>query len=490
MKSAQASPAPSSAPAGASPTTSPAAASSTPAYTPVPDAGQTSFAPDVPMKKSSPWKMILFAFGFVMLLGGMVAALHLSQQSQEIRQQASVENCGGRAVACATFNCPNGDTNGDGQCTTADEGANNPGMSSGTGCGAPSSGCGQTDLYTREGDWGSWCGTTFHDFSNCSGGGGGGGEGGEEPKPPRCEGLTSDNEFPKLGDQVTFTCEKVKDAKRYDFRIAYFDTKETGKPEDFIKLDPEDKRSNVSKTYTVDKIGRYIAQCRPCVGNDLCADWEPVKGSKGEKPPIPPDPTTWRCEENVRDNFDGNTLKSDLWVSSSGFAPSNGKLSVTNTASNSAAFVSRGISSVKTVTGDYQLDLDFSNLTFSGPAGASGNTYFQNFIDDNNTFSVRWRYKSATKNELYVFRKVNGQETSGTALEIGAGKKPQLRIIRKGDKIQVKYNIGAGYKNLNGGEFTFTSAPVKVFAGASVKSVGTQPSTLSFKADDYRLKCP
>lgn len=78
----------------------------------------------------------------------------------------------GPAVWCATFICTS-DVNGDGQCTSDDGVA--PQLGTGTNCITPTNGCGQVDIY-REGpsgqNWGAFCGTTYHDMSNCGPGGG------------------------------------------------------------------------------------------------------------------------------------------------------------------------------------------------------------------------------------------------------------------------------------------------------------------------------
>lgn len=76
---------------------------------------------------------------------------------------------------CATFDCPNGDTNGDGQCRAdppeiADRGATWFTQDGGN-CPNPASNCGQVDLYgggTRGVDWGNYCSHGFINFSNCS----------------------------------------------------------------------------------------------------------------------------------------------------------------------------------------------------------------------------------------------------------------------------------------------------------------------------------
>ncbi len=67
------------------------------------------------------------------------------------------------AVWCATFNCPQGDTTGDGECNVDDSGAS---YTTGVGrsCPNPASGCGQVDIYSAEpsgSNWGSYCGYTF-----------------------------------------------------------------------------------------------------------------------------------------------------------------------------------------------------------------------------------------------------------------------------------------------------------------------------------------
>ncbi len=77
------------------------------------------------------------------------------------------------AVWCAVFDCPQGDTNADGQCTASDQGVvlntyNNAATCPTT----PPSGCGQVDFYragTPGQSWDQYCGYTFLSFSgSCS----------------------------------------------------------------------------------------------------------------------------------------------------------------------------------------------------------------------------------------------------------------------------------------------------------------------------------
>ena len=81
-----------------------------------------------------------------------------------------------QATWCATWECPNGDTNGDGACTLADEGGfNSTGAVSGTGCYIAN--CGQTDYYSDPfGVYGgNWCNATFTDnWPDCGDGDDGG----------------------------------------------------------------------------------------------------------------------------------------------------------------------------------------------------------------------------------------------------------------------------------------------------------------------------
>lgn len=70
---------------------------------------------------------------------------------------------------CSTFTCPNGDTNGDGQCTLLDTGATEN-RQAGSGCANPFS-CGQVDFYYGDiGNFNNFCYYTFLNLINCTGG--------------------------------------------------------------------------------------------------------------------------------------------------------------------------------------------------------------------------------------------------------------------------------------------------------------------------------
>lgn len=70
---------------------------------------------------------------------------------------------------CSTFTCPNGDTNGDGQCTLLDTGATEN-RQAGSSCANPFS-CGQVDFYYGDiGNFNNFCYYTFINLINCTGG--------------------------------------------------------------------------------------------------------------------------------------------------------------------------------------------------------------------------------------------------------------------------------------------------------------------------------
>lgn len=79
--------------------------------------------------------------------------------------------CSGQTVlSCATYSCPNGDTNSDGQCTFADVGAIRE-TRTGSSCPTPSSACGQIDYYNTAD--GALTGNGFCDYegsflANCT----------------------------------------------------------------------------------------------------------------------------------------------------------------------------------------------------------------------------------------------------------------------------------------------------------------------------------
>lgn len=131
-----------------------------------------SFVPMAPKPKFGGGKAIATIFGILFLAAAVAGGTYLVQQNQEFREKAG-EACpdgSGDIVACVSWNCPNGDTNGDRQCTSADSGATTQDLwLSGSGC---SSSCGQVDYYKVSGDWTSYCGHTYTGnppFPNCAG---------------------------------------------------------------------------------------------------------------------------------------------------------------------------------------------------------------------------------------------------------------------------------------------------------------------------------
>lgn len=98
------------------------------------------------------------------------------------------------------------------------------------------------------------------------------------PQPGQCVEITRSVETPRIGDQVSFTCAAVNLANRYEFRYAYTTSNEV-REDQYVALQPSSPSSLTSEPITVDKVGRYVAMCRPCFGNNqsanaTCETWE------------------------------------------------------------------------------------------------------------------------------------------------------------------------------------------------------------------------
>jgi hypothetical protein len=100
----------------------------------------------------------------------------------------------------------------------------------------------------------------------------------EKPIAPMCLGLYASTNQIGIGTNITFTCQPVANAARYEFRYGYSTQKfgTTGMVVNSIAS--QTTTSNVSQPLTVSKIGRYVVQCRPCAVNDLCTEWESLSG--------------------------------------------------------------------------------------------------------------------------------------------------------------------------------------------------------------------
>lgn len=93
------------------------------------------------------------------------------------------------------------------------------------------------------------------------------------PQPGQCVSISKSVQTPKIGDQVSFTCAPVNLATRYEFRYAYATTN-TVSENQYQALPPTSATANTSASITVDKVGRYVAMCRPCFGNNQCETWQ------------------------------------------------------------------------------------------------------------------------------------------------------------------------------------------------------------------------
>jgi len=226
---------------------------------------------------------------------------------------------GGDAISCTTWNCPNGDTDGNGECTAADSGASFT-ITSGTSCSNPPSGCGQIDFYTAQAStsWSAkqwddyYCGYSFLNL-NCS----------PSTPPPTnppvtyscnstcttntqcqtansnyicssgkcrhkdytaeadcqppvvektftCSDIASNKSAPKIGDVLNFTCSAGGDG--LDLVTSYqFQYSIDGAA--FQTIGVSSTQKNQSLTLPVSKPGNYEIQCRAC-SPDKCTEWD------------------------------------------------------------------------------------------------------------------------------------------------------------------------------------------------------------------------
>lgn len=93
------------------------------------------------------------------------------------------------------------------------------------------------------------------------------------PQPGQCVSISKSVTTPKIGDSVSFTCAPVNLASRYEFRFAYT-TSATVAESEYQALQPTSATANTSSPITVDRVGRYVAMCRPCFGNNQCETWQ------------------------------------------------------------------------------------------------------------------------------------------------------------------------------------------------------------------------
>lgn len=102
------------------------------------------------------------------------------------------------------------------------------------------------------------------------------------PITPQCEAINV-SQAPKYGDQVHFLCSGTPRelVNRYEFRYAWTPLKSDRQSPDqlqFKSLSAQQGKPAHSQPITIDKVGRYIAQCRPCTAQ-TCGAWEPISAS-------------------------------------------------------------------------------------------------------------------------------------------------------------------------------------------------------------------
>lgn len=148
--------------------------------------------------------------------------------------------------------------------------------------------CGQVDLYTTAGEWGSYCGYSEY---NCGGPCQGGGQvqtpanqdddvPENPPVGPIClnvalvdtQGVAVST--PSLNQQVALSCGQVSGVNRYDFKLIYPDGTASYK-EGTASTSP----ARISTPFSLTQSGKYIAQCRICTsvsGTTQCQDFESI----------------------------------------------------------------------------------------------------------------------------------------------------------------------------------------------------------------------
>lgn len=86
---------------------------------------------------------------FTLVAGALFLGTKLSVKAQQTSSTWSQCSDGGQIERCETYDCPQGDTNGDGKCSLLDNGARLVDARSDPFCGNPTSGCGQVYYYKK-----------------------------------------------------------------------------------------------------------------------------------------------------------------------------------------------------------------------------------------------------------------------------------------------------------------------------------------------------
>ncbi len=92
--------------------------------------------------------------------------------------------------------------------------------------------------------------------------------------PPVCVDIYASKTNIQLNDQVSFSCAPVANTERYEFRFGFTTSREITENLTLMSLNVTEPGGRVSVPVTIDKVGRYFAQCRPCSVNNLCGEWE------------------------------------------------------------------------------------------------------------------------------------------------------------------------------------------------------------------------
>lgn len=92
-----------------------------------------------------------------------------------------------------------------------------------------------------------------------------------KPLVLQCVDIQSSSSDIKYGEEYSFSCNEVPDAAKYEFRALYTTSKDSLASAEVSTI--ATTQGNQSDSFSVEKVGRYVFQCRPCLQNDVCTQW-------------------------------------------------------------------------------------------------------------------------------------------------------------------------------------------------------------------------
>lgn len=334
------------------------------------------------------------------------------------------------------------------------------------------------------------------------------------PPPMACIDIFASKTDIKLNDQVTFTCAEVPNAVRYEFRYAYVKAKTGIAGAIMSPLSPATATSRTSAPVTIDKVGRYVAQCRPCAANDLCTEWEPLDGQIGG-PKLEPATTaatnnsiaageqtggtntnttntTNTCTQAMTEDFSsadathyeglfGTTLNNGTVTFGNGSA----KIALNKT---EKAGTSTFVFLKKALTGNVQIDVDVPTFSPGAATPVQGNSVLMVALPESagrRQVLVR-RQGTGTAATIDFVLRTETDEVKGTA-NVDLTAPISFRIVREGTKARGYYKQGTGdYVLLGEYEFGTGELTPQFFANQFAE---TTESGVTATFDNFKVAC-